>query len=207
MIKALLAVAATVAAAAAAAPAPSLVRVGVAKAPQTLVEYGSLHCPHCAHFAEQGLTEIAKRVRAGKLRFEFRPFLIFPQDIPATLIARCVPAPRRLAFIEDYYRNSGVVTERVRASAAELNAVKEQGVPALNRRVVAVGQMKPIAARYGLTGAAVDQCVSDPKNMAWLEAAQNAAREAGVTGTPTFEVNGQRTRLADADDLRAALDR
>nr|WP_237219723.1 thioredoxin domain-containing protein [Sphingomonas arenae] len=203
----MLIVAAAALAAGSSAPAPSLVRVGPAKAADSLVEYGSLHCPHCAHFAEQGLPEIAKRVRVGSLRFEFRPFLIFPQDIPATLIARCVPAPRRLAFIEDYYRNSAAVTERVRASASQLNAVKEQGVPALNRRVAAVGGMKPIAARHGLTGAAVDQCVSDPKNMAWLESAQTSAQAAGVTGTPTFEVNGERMRLATADDLRAALDR
>lgn len=206
MIKALVAFA-LAGLAGAAASEPHLVLVGPAEAPTTLVEYGSLHCPHCAHFAEQGLPEIARRVRAGSLRFEFRPFLIFPQDIPATLIARCVPAPRRLAFIEDYYRNSAAVTEKVRASASQLNAVKEQGVSALNKRVVAVGGMKPIAARHGLTGAAVDRCVTDPRTMAWLESAQASAQAAGVTGTPTFEVNGERVRLATADELRAALDR
>ena len=198
---------AAAAAALVAALTPTGFKAGKATAPVTLVEYGSLHCTHCAHFAEQGMPEIASRVRAGKLQFEFRPFLIFPQDIPATLIAKCVPAGQRLAFIEDYYRNSVAVTERVRAAAGELNALREQGVPVLNRRVVAVGQMKPIAARHGLPAAAVDRCVSDARNMAWLENMQAQAKAAGVTGTPTFEVNGERMRLAGVDDLRAALDR
>jgi protein-disulfide isomerase len=203
MIKLLLAAVASIVATA----TPHGFKAGLASAPRTLVEYGSLHCPHCAHFAEEGLPEISRRVQSGKLQFEFRPFLIFPQDIPASLIAKCVPAPQRFAFIHDYYRNSAAVTDRVRAAADELNAAQAQGVPALNRGVVAVGQMKPIAARHGLTPVAVDRCVSDPKNMAWLEAAQDAAVAAGVTGTPTFELNGQRMKFAGADDLRTALDR
>ena len=203
MIKLLLAAAAAVLA----TSTPHGFRVGQPSAKQSLVEYGSLHCPHCGHFAAEAMPEVEKRVRAGTLKFEFRPFLIFPQDIPATLIAKCVPASRRFAFIEDYYRNSAAVTERVRAAADQLNAARAQGVPALNRKVVAAGQMKPIAARHGLTPAAVDQCVSDSKNMAWLEAAQEAARAAGVTGTPTFELNGERRQFGGAEDLKAALGR
>lgn len=186
---------------------PTGFKVGQPTAPTTLVEYGSLHCPHCAAFAAAAMPEISSRVRAGRLQFEFRPFLIFPQDIPATLIARCVPAPRRIAFVEDYYRHSAAVSERMRAAAGELNAMRDQGMPALNRKVAAVGQMKPIAARHGLAPAAVDKCVADPANMAWLEAAQQAARAAGVKGTPTFEVNGERMPIADVQALRAALDR
>lgn len=191
----------------AATASPEGFQVGSKDAPTTLVEYGSLHCPHCAQFAEQGMPEIRKRVRAGQLRFEFRPFLIFPQDVPATLIARCVPPARRLGFVEDYYRNSAAVTQRVRAAAGELNAMREQGLPALNRKVVAVGQMKAIAARHGLSYTAVDQCVSYPGNMKRLEAAQELARKAGVNGTPTFEVNGERRVIAGVEDLRTALNR
>ena len=186
---------------------PTGFKVGQSTAPTTLVEYGSLHCSHCADFAAKAMPEITRRVRAGRLQFEFRPFLIFPQDIPATLIARCVPPPRRIAFVEDYYRHSAAVTQRVRVAAGELNGMRGQGMPALNRKVVTVGQMKPIAARHGLATAAVDKCVSDPANMAWLEAAQQAAHSAGVKGTPTFEVNGRRTPIFDAETLQAALDR
>lgn len=186
---------------------PQGFRAGPAKAHKSLVEYASLHCPHCAHFSEFGSGEIAARVRSGKLRFEYRPFLIFPQDIPATLIARCVPAAKTFAFIADYHRESGAVTSRLRAASAELNAVRDQGMPALNRKMVETGGMKPIAARHGLPPAAVDRCVTDPKNLAWLEAAQEAARNAGVTGTPTFEFNGERVRLDTPEELKALLDR
>lgn len=185
---------------------PQGFRTGPAKAPATLVEYASLNCPHCAHFSSFGTAEIMKRVRSGKLAFEYRPFLIFPQDVPATLIAKCVPASRRFAFIQDYYRNVDAVRQRLQAANRdELNAARDAGMPVLSRKLADVGQMKPIAARYGLTAAAVNQCVSDPKRLKWLETAQEAARAAGVTGTPTFELNGQRVQLDSLEDVQARL--
>ena len=194
--------------AAAAALTPQGFRAGPPNAPKRLVEYASLNCPHCARFSAFASDEIAARVGSGKLAFEFRPFLIFPHDVPATLIARCVPAAKRLGFIEDYYRNSAAVTARLsKASQDELKAANARGVPALNRALVALGGMKPIAARFGLTGAAVDRCVADPSDLVWLQKVQNAARTAGVTSTPTFEVNGRRVRLDSVEELRAALDR
>jgi protein-disulfide isomerase len=39
-------------------------------------------------------------VKAGKLRFSWRPFLIFPQDRAGAVLTRCVAPRRRLAFIE-----------------------------------------------------------------------------------------------------------
>ena len=187
---------------------PQGFRTGPAKAPRTLVEYGSLNCPHCAHFSSFGTAEILQRVRSGKLAFEYRPYMIFPQDIPATLIAKCVPAGRKFGFIEEYYRNVDAIRQRLQATdRAALDAVREAGVPAMNRKLVEIGQMKPIAARFGLTGTAVDQCVSDPARLKWLEGIQEAAKAAGVSGTPTFQLNGQKVELDNVEALRAALDK
>lgn len=181
-------------------------RTGPAKAPATLVEYASLNCPHCAHFASFGTAEIMKRVRAGKLAFEYRPYLIFPQDVPATLIARCVPANSKFAFIKDYYRQVDAIRQRLQAANKdELNAARDAGMPVLSRKLADVGQMKPIAARHGLSAAAVNTCVSDPQRLKWLEAMQKAAEAAGVKGTPTFELDGQRVQLDTIEELQARL--
>ena len=56
-------------------------RMGNPDAPIKLVEYGSLSCPHCAHFAQEAFASLASDfVDSGRVSFEFRSFAIHPQD-------------------------------------------------------------------------------------------------------------------------------
>ncbi|HVF84037.1 MAG TPA: thioredoxin domain-containing protein [Sphingomicrobium sp.] len=178
-------------------------RVGNPAARIKLVEYGSLNCPHCAHYSEFATAPIMAAVEAGRASFEFRPFLIFPHDVAATLIARCVAPGRRFGFIERYYKATGGFTDKLRAS--DPASLKAEGTAATNRRLVAVSGMAPLAARFGLTPAATNRCVSDPAGAAWLQAAYAKAKEAGVQSTPTFLINGKRVEFNNAAELSALL--
>ena len=63
-------------------------RMGNPKAKFAIVEYGSLTCPHCRHFAETAYKPLVEQyVRAGKASYEFRPFLLNGLDLAVTLIA------------------------------------------------------------------------------------------------------------------------
>src|SRR5207302_8643253 len=65
-------------------------RLGNPKAKLAIVEYGSLTCPHCRHFAETAMKPLLNQyVRAGKVSYEFRSFILNVIDIAATLVARC----------------------------------------------------------------------------------------------------------------------
>lgn len=178
-------------------------RIGNPAARIKLVEYGSLNCPHCAHFSEFATAPIMAAVKLGRVSFEYRPYLIFPHDVPATLIARCVPARQRFEFIESYYRQTASFTDKLRA--ADPASLKADGVAATNRKLVAVSGMAPLAARFGLTPPATNRCVSDPAGVAWLQGAYAKAKEAGVQGTPTFLINGKRVQFNDAAELTALL--
>lgn len=178
-------------------------RVGNPSARLKLVEYGSLNCPHCAHYSAFATTPIMAAVKAGRVSFEYRPFLIFPHDVAATLIARCVPAGRRFSFIESYYRATGGFTDKLRA--ADPASLKAESMAATNRRLVAVSGMAPLAARFGLSPAATNRCVSDPAGMAWVQAAYSKAKAAGVKGTPAFLINGERVQFDNAEELAALL--
>lgn len=181
--------------------------IGSPKARTSLVEYGSLNCGHCATFSRLAGPTVMAAVRAGRVRFEYRPYLIFPHDVAATLVARCVARPRRFGFIEAYYQSAAAFTDKLEAAdPAALEAERAKGSAAFNRRVVAVTGMKPLAARFGLTGAAVDRCVSDPAGLAWLERVQARAKAAGVEGTPTFFLNGKRTEFGSLEAVRAAVE-
>jgi protein-disulfide isomerase len=199
--------------AAAAAPAlmpvndtPNGWQIGRRTAPKTLVEYGALNCPHCAAFNQEAGPKIMAAVKAGRVRFEYRPFQIFPNDPAATLIARCVPVSRRFQFVDAYYKNARDFAAKLQAAdQSVLDAAGQQGDAAVNRLMVKLTGVKPLAARFGLTGAAVDRCISDPKAIAWVERSLKAAQDAGVTGTPTFLLNGQKIEFTSFDDVTAKL--
>jgi protein-disulfide isomerase len=184
-------------------------RAGTAAAPLKLVEYGSLNCPHCAHFSQAADEQIMGQVAAGRASFEFRPYLIFPHDPAATLVARCVPLSRRFAFTRDYYRNAAAITERLRTAMARdeaaFAAAREQGIGAFNRKVLGATGMTAVAARHGLTPAAANRCVADPAGLAWLQRAQAAAKADGVSGTPTYRLNGQKLDVGTPEELLAKL--
>ena len=55
-----------------------------------LVEFGSMTCPHCAEFEEQGGKPLIDNyVKKGLVSWEFRNFVRDPFDMAATLLARC----------------------------------------------------------------------------------------------------------------------
>src|SRR6476620_12483394 len=55
-----------------------------------LAEIGSLFCPVCKRFEEEGVpTLIEKYVKTGQVSWEFRPYLLHGLDLPTNLIARC----------------------------------------------------------------------------------------------------------------------
>src|SRR6478672_7931357 len=56
-----------------------------------LLEIGSLSCPHCKLFDDEGVpTLIEQYVKPGKVRWEFRTYVIHgPLDMAANLVVRC----------------------------------------------------------------------------------------------------------------------
>src|SRR3982750_1794930 len=55
-----------------------------------LIEFGSLTCPHCRAFDEEGVPSlIGKYVKSGQVSWEFRNYVRDGFDLTASLIARC----------------------------------------------------------------------------------------------------------------------
>lgn len=185
--------------------------VGNPRAPRKLVEYLSLNCPHCAAVSREVRTDLRGAVRTGRTSWEIRPMGLFPHDVPATLLARCVPPGRRLEFVEAYFREVPAFTERLQASQASADGVgalrqaAEQGAGALAVAMADLAGMKPLAARFGLVGAPYQRCLTDPKGHAWFDGASAAARRAGVSSTPTFFLGGSKLSVSTTQELRDAI--
>jgi protein-disulfide isomerase len=182
--------------------------MGNPKAKVTLVEYGSLTCPHCRHFAETALKPLtANYIRTGKVRFEFRNYILNGYDLSASVIARCGGASRFFPAAESFFATQDSWIDRIRKTPRDrLEAV--EGLPD-NKKLAAmaeIGGFKAIGAAKGISGTAADKCLADPAAAKRLVDMTDAAQSKyGVNGTPTFFVNGERVNGADWASVEAAL--
>lgn len=153
----------------------------------TVVEYASTTCAGCAAWNEQVWPDFkAKYVDTQKVRFVFREFPTHPQDVAVAgfLIARCAGEYKYFEVIDHLMR-----------SQAEMHG------GAAPRDV-----LLRTAQAAGLSEAQFKTCTSDKAAIAALEQRIGQASAAGVSGTPTFMVNGQIVNDKSLAGLSAHID-
>ncbi|HEV2956133.1 MAG TPA: DsbA family protein [Xanthobacteraceae bacterium] len=145
--------------------------LGDANAPVTLIEYAAVTCPHCADFYIHQYPEIkAKYIDTGKVRFIFREFSLNPLDTAGFMLARC-------AGDENYFPIVNTLFET-------------------QRDWVMAHPMEPllkIVKQAGFTKESFDACLANQKvktGVEWVR--ERGAEKFGVSGTPTFFINGKR---------------
>lgn len=185
---------------------------GKAGAP-LLAEYASFGCPRCGQFAAATGERVNTLVTAGKLRFAWRPFLIFPQDRAAAVLTRCVAPGRRLAFIEALMAQQTAVQAALdaadtdEATRASLYAAELAGPITHATEIAKVTGLLALARTHGLPAMQAGACLSSAANHAWVTNADLSARVNGVTGTPTFFWKGARIPTGTPAELLALLPR
>ena len=185
----------------AATPAGSHV-LGNPAAQVKLVEFVSYTCPHCAHFEAQG--ESALRVgyiAPGKVSVEVRNYVRDPIDLAAALLTHCGPPQgfflRHTAFMRSQERWIGLFAnpgqqQRQRWQASDFKT---------RMRYIATDfGFYAIAASRGIDRASADRCLADEAMARRLATLTQAADQLGVSGTPSFLINGD--LLAGTHDWR-----
>ncbi|MGO4410182.1 MULTISPECIES: DsbA family protein [unclassified Brevundimonas] len=171
-----------------AAPAEGDMALGAPEgATVTVVEYASVTCGVCAAWNEEVWPEFkAKYVDTNKVRYVFREFPTPPQDVAVAgfLLARCAG--------EDKYFH---VIDQMMRSLPELHS----GTPARDI-------LLRTAREAGLSETQFQTCVADPASVAAMEKRIKMAQDAGVTGTPTFMINGETVRDPSLDSLSQRID-
>jgi len=143
----------------------SAASIGPADAKVTIVEFLDYQCPFC-HRAQESVDVVLKEYE-GKVRFVHRDYLLGkPRSLAAARAARC--AGEQGKFWE-YHR--GLLVQAGDLSDADLT----------NR-----------AKGLGLDGARFASCAATDKFDADIHSATDAGGDLGVSGTPTFFVNGRR---------------
>ena len=160
-----------------------------------LVEIGSLSCPHCKAFDDEGIpTLIDKYVKSGKISWEFRPYVIHgPIDMAANLIVRCNGAKTFFPLMQSLYKDQAVWMAKIEAAPQD-KVAQIQNLPT-NQVFVAMANLLGLqdwAAERGIPVAKSDQCLSDQKKIDQeVQLTSDVSNQyPEFVGTPSFIVNG-----------------
>ncbi|MFL9825150.1 DsbA family protein [Rhodoplanes sp. SY1] len=145
--------------------------IGKEDAPVTIVEYASMTCSHCAHFARDVLPKIKERyIDTGKVRYVLREFPLDPLAAGAFMLARCSGDDKYYPIVDSLF--------------SQFNKwVVQNPIPPL----------REISKQFGYTQQSFDACLQNQALLDKLEEVRKRGSQAfNVQSTPTFFVNGER---------------
>ncbi len=160
--------------------------LGSADAKVTIVEYASMTCPHCAHFAETTFPELkTKYIDTGKVRYILREFPFDPRAEAGFMLARC-SGDKYFAMVDVLFKQQ--------QSWATVDNVKD-----------ALLQLAKLA---GFTQESFDKCLTDQALLDQVRAVQKrGADEFKIDSTPTFFINGKTYKGAmSIEEMSAIID-
>jgi protein-disulfide isomerase len=147
--------------------------MGNAKAKVTVVEYASASCSHCAKWNEEVFPAFkTKYIDTGRVHYVFREFLTPPVELAsaAFLMARCAGKDKYFTVVDAVFRAQSTMYQ-----TGDMR-----------------GELLRIANSAGMSEQQFTQCVSDDEALKALNGrVEKYQREAKITGTPTFVVNGK----------------
>ncbi|MFM5893833.1 MAG: DsbA family protein [Novosphingobium sp.] len=167
--------------------------MGSPNAPVKVVEFISFTCPHCADFSQESKVPLQMGlVRQGKVSLELRPFIRVSLDAIPSLLAMCGDKskffPNEAALFaaqKTWFHAPADPGYQARWQALENDLAAQRKVAARD-----LGLFKIMQAR-GYTAAQLDACLVDQKKLDWLiQQTDYAGTTIGVTGTPSFTING-----------------
>ena len=161
-------------------------QLGKDDAKVTIVEYASMTCPHCAHFAATTFPELkTKYIDTGKARYILREFPFDPSAEAGFMLARCA---------KDNYFPMVDVLFRQQANWVGVSNTKD-----------ALLQISKLA---GFTQESFEACLTDQKLLDDVRSVQKrGADEFKVDSTPTFFINGKTYKGAmSIEEISAIID-
>jgi protein-disulfide isomerase len=169
---------ATGAALPAAADEGDTMTIGSARARHELVEYASAICPHCAEFHRTNWARLkADYIDRGRLRYTLHEMLTPPPAVALGMfqLARCQNTDPH-----EYMRRLGIMFER------QHDIIASGTMVGVRDSLVALG------GEWALTQDQVMACLTDQNGVTRIQRSIDEATARGVTGTPTFFLDGTR---------------
>lgn len=152
--------------------------IGSPKAPVTAIEYFSLTCTHCAHFANVTMPQVKPNlIDTGKLQIIYHDFPLDVVALQAAQVARYLPPEQYYPFIEALFASQD--------NWAFVPVTDPNNPPDYK------ALLYPYAALAGMDQATFNTAVTDDKLKNFiLQGRQEAETLYHVDATPTFIING-----------------
>tara|TARA_A100001015_G_C14767575_1_gene623904 strand:- start:16 stop:627 length:612 start_codon:yes stop_codon:yes gene_type:complete len=164
--------------------------LGNFNAPNTLIEYASLSCVHCATFHNQKLPEIKEKlIKTGKLQYIYKDF---PLDMPAMLAAmvtNCYEGEQFHTILNTLFRN------------------QKKWVSSSSNKEELLNAFHQILKQHGISLKKIKTCAEEneynKKKWDTILASRLEGQKLGVNSTPSFFLNGK--KLEGSVDLKRLL--
>jgi protein-disulfide isomerase len=166
--------------------------LGSQDAPNVIVEYASMTCPHCAQFDKVIFPELkTKYIDTGKARLIFREFPLDGLAARASMLARCAGPDRYFAMIDVMFQTQPTWVV--------------EGPEALDH-------LLQLARQAGFSKEKFDSCLADKDLFKKIVDERQRANDVfQVDSTPTFFVNGKRVsgehQLKDFEALFTGIEK
>jgi protein-disulfide isomerase len=141
--------------------------MGDAKAPVTIIEFSDFECPFCGRYVTQTYPQIKKDyVDTGKVRIVFRDY----------------PLP--------FHSNAQKAAEAAECADDQGKFWEMHSKLFSNQQALSVANLKKYAGELALDQTKFDECLDSGKHAAEVQQDLADGSAAGVSGTPSFFVNG-----------------
>ena len=165
--------------------------LGAETAPVEVVEYADFQCPHCGEFANVQFPTIKEQlINTGRLRWRFRDYpLGFPWSRVSAFAGQCAGEQGKFWEME------------------EMLFQRQSDWGASNRNPAAT--FRELARGIGVDLDKYNACMDSQRYAGRIEMSHQEGAARGVTGTPTFFVNGRELdgrRYANSDAFKSLVD-
>ncbi len=152
----------------------------------TIVEYASVTCGACGNWHTNVWPELKSTyVDTGKVRFVYREF--------PTGVVNLANVGHLLANCAGEDKSFGLIDVQMKRQRQIINSADVKG------------EYVALAKSAGMNEAAFDACMADQEKIDRLKKVADDASNAGVTGTPTFFINGKKEQMFVIEDFHKKL--
>jgi protein-disulfide isomerase len=169
-----------------------------------LVEYGSMTCPHCARFDENGVPSLVNTyVKSGHVSYEFRNFVRDAFDMAASLVARCNGPKSFFPLTRALYKDQQIWVAKIQETPQQqLEQLQGLAPNQIALQAAKFAGLQDWAAPRGVALEKSTQCLSDTASINKLVQMTGSATTdyPDFPGTPTFVLNGKMVELGNVTE-------
>jgi protein-disulfide isomerase len=171
-----------------------------------LIEFVSYTCPHCAQFETEsdGVIQLGF-IKGGKGSVEVRSFLRNPIDVTASLLVQCGPTSKLFANHTAMLRAQSKWLRN--PTQTEITRWSNPDFATRMRNIATDLKLYEVIMPRGYTKLQLEKCLANQVLANRIaDQTQNAIDKLGVTGTPSFMLNGELQPFHDWRSLKPKLE-